>query len=146
MPIPHDDDDLMREFEQETLDLDAFRHADHVRLAWAYLSHYSLIHVLARITKAHKRLASHRGHPEIYHETITCAYIVLIYERMQRGNNGEDWASFSLANPDLLDWNEPILNRYYTSATLKSDRARRAFVVPDRDLSDRPISQSRSGS
>jgi hypothetical protein len=146
MALPQDDRDLIREFEQETLDLAAFHHADHVRLARAYLLRYSLMQVLARFPNSLKTLATRKGHPEIYHETITCAYIVLIHDRMQRGSGGDDWASFSRANPDLLNWAEPILNRYYSPETLKSEKARGAFVVPDRDLDAPQVSRRCSGS
>ena len=45
-------------------------------------------------------------------------------------------------NRDLLTWKPSILERYYTSDTLFSDRARRSFVLPDRVVAD-PVNDSR---
>ena len=37
-------------------------------------------------------------------------------------------------NPDLLIWKDGVLSRYYREATLKSDLARRVFVLPDKSF------------
>jgi hypothetical protein len=47
---------------------------------------------------------------------------------------GAEWDEFARENPDLLVWRDGILSRYYSEATLKSDLARRVFVLPDRCL------------
>lgn len=108
-----------------------FRHRDHVRLAWTYLCQAPLDGALARFTTRLKDFAASAGHPEKYHETITWAYMVLINERMQRGADGS-WQAFADANPDLLDYENSILNCYYTPETLGSALARKNFLMPDR--------------
>lgn len=40
--------------------------------------------------------------------------------------------AFAERYPELLAWKPSILDRYYTTETLTSDRARRTFVMPDR--------------
>jgi hypothetical protein len=45
---------------------------------------------------------------------------------------GASWEEFALLNPDLLTWKDGILSRYYRESTLKSDLARKVFVLPDR--------------
>ena len=42
------------------------------------------------------------------------------------------WSEFAAANPDLLARRPSVLATYYSEALLSSDRARRAFVMPDR--------------
>ena len=55
-----------------------------------------------------------------------------IRERMERGGAGRDFEEFEAANPDLTTWKPSILASYYREETLRSDLARRVFVLPDR--------------
>ena len=52
-----------------------------------------------------------------------------------------------MQNPDLLVWKDGILSRYYREATLKSDLARRVFVLPDKCLARQtsPVEVGRHG-
>ena len=118
-------------FESDTLPDDSFHHADHVRLAFAYLSQYPVLQALDRFATGLKRFAAARGKTQLYNETITCAYIFLIRERMARCAV-TDWEEFSRKNSDLFVWKDGILSRYYHEATLKSDLARTVFVLPDK--------------
>jgi hypothetical protein len=108
-----------------------FHHADHVRLAFAYLCLYSPFEALERFVSALKRFAAARGKTGLYHETITHAYFFLIRERMARGATS-DWDEFVRQNPDLLPWKPGILGRYYSEATLNSELARAVFLFPDK--------------
>jgi hypothetical protein len=42
------------------------------------------------------------------------------------------WEAFADRNSDLLVWKGGILTRYYAESTLKSDLARKVFVLPDK--------------
>jgi hypothetical protein len=121
---------LIYEFEQNTGSDSAFHHADHVRLAFAYLSEYPIFEALSRFCDALKRFAAARGKSDRYHETITWAYFFLIHERMA-GSSGT-WEEFAGCNPDLLTWKGGILGRYYEDRTLKSELARKVFLMPDK--------------
>jgi hypothetical protein len=125
------DEQLIHNFENDTLPDDSFHHADHVRLAYAYLSQYPVLVALGKFVSALKRFAAARGKTQLYNETITWAYFFLIHERMAR-HQAADWDAFTRLNPDLLSWNDGILNRYYHESTLRSDLARAVFVFPDR--------------
>ena len=125
--------ELIRCFESDAIPEPSFRHVDHVRLAFAYLCEYPPLHALERFSSALKRFASAHGKKQIYNETITCAYFFLIHERMARGQ-GVDWDEFAQRNTDLLIWKNGILTRYYREATLKSDSARKIFLLPDKCL------------
>jgi hypothetical protein len=124
-------EELIHQFEADTVPEDSFHHADHVRLAFAYLSEYPAVQALDQFCRALQRYATARGKPQRYHETITHAYFFLIRERMARCPAG-DWDDFSHRNADLLAWKDGILTRYYEEATLKSDLARMVFVFPDK--------------
>jgi hypothetical protein len=125
------DQELIRQFESCTLPPDGFHHADHVRLAFAYLSESSPLEALERFTAALKRYAGFLGKPQLYHETITHAYFFLIRERMSR-IPASGWEDFAKANADLLQWKGGLLQRYYREGTLQSQLARSVFLFPDK--------------
>jgi hypothetical protein len=124
-------EDFIRHFEADTLPGDSFHHADHVRLAFAYLSECPVLEALDRFATALKRYAAARSKSQLYHETITHAYFFLIRERIARCG-ATDWDAFVGANPDLFVWKNGILTRYYQEGTLQSDLARSVFLFPDK--------------
>lgn len=126
-----DDRALLNEFETGSLAKEAFGHREHVRVAWLYVREYGLPDAFGRFRDALKRFATAKGAPQLYHETITWAYLLLIQERMAR-NAVETWEGFASANADLLRWKPSLLDRYYTHDLLWSDLARATFVMPDR--------------
>jgi hypothetical protein len=108
-----------------------FRHREHVRLAYALLLREGdLAAALSAFRALLKRFAAHAGAAAKYHETITCAYVVLISERMHDRAYASS-AAFLADNPDLLDHRGGALARYYdVEALTASPRARAAFVLP----------------
>jgi hypothetical protein len=124
-------EELIRCFESDAVPENSFHHADHVRLAFAYLCGYPVLQALEKFATALKRFAAARGKTQLYNETITCAYFFLIRERMARSGCA-DWEEFAHHNPDLLIWKDGILGRYYKEATLRSDLARAVFLFPDK--------------
>jgi hypothetical protein len=125
--------EIISRFESGDVPESGFHHADHVRLAFAYLRSYPVLSALEKFSTALKQFAACHGKTQLYNETITWAYIFLIAERIARSGVEElDWDEFAEKNPDLLVWNGGILTRYYEDATLKSDLARRAFIFPDK--------------
>src|SRR5580658_3744594 len=122
---------LIQTFEAAALPPDSFHHADHVRLAFAYLRKYPPLQALEKFSAALQRYADARGKSQRYHETVTYAYFFLIRERIARSSISE-WDEFARRNPDLLVWKNGILTRYYQEATLQSDLARTVFLFPDK--------------
>jgi len=127
-----EDQEFLSQFENCTLPNGSFHHREHVRVAWLYLRSYTLMETLSRFSAGLKRFAAAHGKPNLYHETITWAYVLLINERIARKGRAHTWDEFVEANPDLFDWKNSVLKTYYTEATLKSDFARNAFVFPDK--------------
>jgi hypothetical protein len=128
------DDELLEQFETLTLPEESFHHRDHVRLTRIYLSRYPILDVLGRLSAGLAATARMRGRPERYHETITWAFVFLVRERMARTGANQSWEEFANANVDLLNWKESVLRGYYQDVTLRSDLARRTFLLPDRLL------------
>ncbi len=123
--------EFIQQFESGNIAPPDFHHADHVRLAFAYLQQYTILEALQRFSLALKRFAASLGKADRYHETITYAYFFLVRERMAQVEALE-WDEFAKANPDLLVWKNGILNRYYQERTLNSELARRVFILPDK--------------
>lgn len=120
---------IVAEFEHGRAPGGSFHHADHVRVAFAYLSEFAFPDAVTRFRDALTRFAVGAGKPQLYHETITLAYLALINQR--RAGQQQSWDEFSRENPDLLVWKNGVLSRYYRPETLNSDLARKTFVLPD---------------
>ncbi len=127
-----EDKESIERFESCTLRGADFHHRDHVRIVWLYLQKNSVLETLDRFSAGLKRLATANGKPDLYHETITWAYVFLIHGRMEHKEPKQSWSQFVAANSDLFDWKDNILKSYYHDDTLKSEKARRTFVFPDR--------------
>ena len=125
------DQEFIEQFENCLYPAELFDHSQHVKLAWLYLRMYEPLEALAIFMQSLKRYATHLGKTNLYHETITWAYIFLIHERMAKGEETE-WKDFAEHNADLLNWKDNILKNYYRDETLQSERARRLFVFPDK--------------
>jgi hypothetical protein len=113
----------------ESTELEPFSHVEHVRVAWWYLRTLPLADALARCSTGIRRFAAARGATEKYHETITVAFMLLITERVNAAP-ALSWDEFAAANRDLFS--RSLLSHHYSEELLNSDRARRAFVMPDR--------------
>jgi hypothetical protein len=125
------DQELIEQFEDGTLPIEGFHHREHVRTAFLYLTKYPVLEALQIFPRTLRRFAEARGKPQLYHQTITWAYIFLIQERMARAGSKQSWEEFARDNPDLLVWKDGILTRFYRSETLTSELARTVFLLPD---------------
>ena len=121
----------MQAFESSALPAESFHHADHVKMAFLYLQKYPPLEALARFSSSLKKFAAANGKPNLYNETVTWAFLLLIRERLARSASPQDWDAFSTLNPDLLRWDGNILKKYYRPETLNSAMAKRVFLFPD---------------
>lgn len=122
-------DEQLAALETGTLDLATFPHVEHMRLGYEMLQRYSFAEALARYSRGLKLLVAKAGEPEIYHETMTAAFLALIGERQARAGHGS-WREFIDANAELLD--KRCLEGWYDPEQLASDLARRTFCLPHR--------------
>ena len=121
--------DELRALEAGALDPSQFPHQEHVRLAYGMLERYPFGEAVARFSRGLKLVTAKAGRPEVYHETITVAFLAVIGERRAR-SVAKSWAEFKEHNGDLLD--KRCLERWYPAEQLKSDMARRTFCLPAR--------------
>ena len=137
-----EDKEFIERFEDCTLSGANFHHRDHVKVVWLYLRGNSVLETLGKFSAGLKKFAAANGKPHLYHETITWAYVFLIHERIARTVNECSWAEFVADNADLFDWKDNILKAYYQNETLRSEAARRMFVLPDKLLTTTPNSET----
>lgn len=124
------DDEFVAAFEDATLPEEAFKHADHVRLAWIYLRRMPLLDAIRLYGKGLREFASAHGAPGRYHETITWAFVILVNERLHDSGRDLTWADFARDNPDLVRFKDGVFFRYYDPEVLESEVARATFVLP----------------
>ncbi|MGI8432911.1 MAG: hypothetical protein ACR2MW_11560 [Chthoniobacterales bacterium] len=119
--------DLLSAFEEGRIDPAQFPHRAHVQVSYELLERHRFPEALLHLARGLRRLAAKAGKPEIYHETITAAFLALIAERRGRGSPGS-WEEFAARNPDLL--RKELLADIYEPAVLQSELARETFILP----------------
>lgn len=122
------DEAFLNQFEQCTLPKEYFKHKGHLRIAWLYLGKYSFPEACDHIRSGIKRYAASLGASQIYHETMTMAWVRLVFNAMQT-QRAETFADFEAANPQLF--NSKLIHEYYSASLLQSDAAKQAWIEPD---------------
>jgi hypothetical protein len=119
---------LKQQFETKTLQNEAFRHREHVRLTWIYLTLEGPSEVAVRLCRSLLDLATSHGKAQRFHHTLTVAWVRIIEsERCSHPNIPFD--ELVIACPRLLDKDTPLT--YYSRERLYSDEARQEWVEPD---------------
>ena len=119
---------LTKAFENRSLDATAFRHVDHVAVAYEMLRRYDFLDAITRYAACIRTLAIEAGAPRKYNATITVAFMSLIAERMEAAP-ADGFDDFIARNPDLLS--KTLIQERYTPERLQSDLARQVFLMPD---------------
>jgi hypothetical protein len=118
---------LLEQFEAGQVEPALFRHRDHVQIGYELLERLPFPEALLHLARGLRRLAANAGKPEVYHETITAAFLALIAERRLRGSYS-GWEDFAARNPDLL--RKQVLDEIYEPTLLQSPVARQTFILP----------------
>ena len=114
-------------FERGEVDLASFSHREHVRMAFELLERHTFLEALDRFARALRFITARANKADVYHVTITVAFLALIAQRRAE-SPGSSWEDFIVRNSDLGD--KKVLERWYDPAALKSPVARTAFVLP----------------
>jgi pyridoxamine 5'-phosphate oxidase len=123
----------------EAADLSDFRHADHVRVAWAYVERDGPDRALTAMLDGIRRFSIAKGAPDKFHHTMTRAWLELIVDARTRHPEARTASALIAACPALAD--SRAIDRFYSAETLGSDRARASWVEPDQS----PVSASAAG-
>jgi len=130
------DDELIESFQDCSLAVECFQHADHVRMAFLHLSRYPRLQAIQRFSHSLAKFAAAHDKPTLYYETITWAFVLLIRERMARAGHQRTRVEFSANNKDLLTSEDNVLKKYCRDETLSSTLARRTFQLPDKVMTE----------
>jgi hypothetical protein len=91
-------------FESCSLRADAFRHYEHVRLAWIYLGVAPIEEATLWMATGILRFALHHsGSTAKYNEALTRAWVRLVARARAVSNNAATFTVFAEANPMLFD-------------------------------------------
>ncbi|WP_303976915.1 hypothetical protein [Dongia mobilis] len=131
------DDDFLAALESCRLPAADFTHAAHVRAGFLYLKRHDYAEALGAMRRTIMAFAASIGKAELYHETITVAFMTLINERMASMVEAADWPSFEGQNGDLIT-GQPLA-AHYTPERLANPLARRVFLLPDRGTSTQRV-------
>lgn len=116
-----------------TLPAEQFDHRGHVRAAFLYSREPTFPAALTRVRRTIQAFNRANNGPDSlkrgYHETITRAFLWLVYCAARSTGPHKDAESFFAAHPDLLA--KEVLQRYYSAERLWTMRAKREFVSPD---------------
>jgi hypothetical protein len=119
------DDEFLAAFNTCKLPLSSFHHGDHLRLAWLLLHRKPFDEALAQVREGIRRFAAHHGKHDLFHETITTAWMKLLAT-----HDEPNFSEFVAINEHRL--NPALLHRFWTPAALNSEAARSHWVPPDK--------------
>lgn len=127
------DEQFIEEFERCGFERSGFAHRSHVRMAWIYVRHLGLSRAVDRATAGIRKLAVSKGQSQLYHDTITRAWVYLVAAAVSAAPDVDDFQEFVEREPRLLD--KTFIADYYSPPLLSSAAARAGWQPPDR----RPI-------
>jgi len=119
------DEAFLRAFGTGELPTSSFRHGDHLRLAWLRLDALETDDAITQVRRDIERFAISKGAGHIYHVTITTAWV-----RLLATHSEPTFDEFIAANQHRLTHH--LLHRFWTPDLLSSQKARSAWVEPDR--------------
>ena len=128
-----DDETFLEQFESAAWPLAEWHHKQHIKVAYLYLRRYSLDTAIARMSAGVKKYNAAHNVPEGldrgYHETMTQAWMRLVYFTLCEYGPAENTEAFYEANPQLSQ--KKTLRFFYTRETFMSPKAKAEFVPPD---------------
>lgn len=136
------DVELLAAFEACTLPMDAWNHRAHVRVASIYASRHNLAEAVCRMRSSIQAYNASRNTPDAldrgYHETMTVAFMRLVFAANQLTGPHESSVEFCEAHPELLD--RTVLRTFYSKERILTWQAKADFAEPD--LAPLPVCES----
>jgi hypothetical protein len=127
------DEEHLRRFEDQSLPLDQWTHRAHLKVAYLYLRQFSFEKALSRMRGGIKAYNAAHGIVDSptggYHETMTQAWLQLIYVALRQFDAAECADAFLDAQTQLGE--KRVLLWFYSRDRLMSPEARATFVAPD---------------
>lgn len=127
------DDEFLAAFEDCSLPFEQWTHRAHVRVAYLYSSRHDLESAIDRMRAGIKAYNKATDTPEAidrgYHETITQAFMRLVFTANLQSGPHESSDAFCEAHPELLA--KQALLTFYSRDRIMSWEAKQAFMEPD---------------
>ena len=124
--------ELYRRIRDGSFPPEAFSHAEHIRLAWYYLTEWPLPEAMDRFERDFRAYVARIGAQAKYHHTITRGLLELLASHLDEPALRRDWNAFRADARPAFDDALTLLKRYWNEDTLFSDAARKGWVAPDR--------------
>ena len=122
------DGEFLAALEAGTLPPERFDHRGHLRAAFLYLGRHDFPGACVAMKQAIRRFAAALGKADLYHETVTIAYLALIAERLIEEPAKLDFAAFLERYPELAS--REYFERYYPRGVLDAPETKATFVLP----------------
>ncbi|MBO6918886.1 MAG: hypothetical protein JJ858_10690 [Rhizobiaceae bacterium] len=126
--------EVIRDYEEYTdaflsqeVDANDFSHLDHVCVAREIILRFDFLMAVQIFSESIHSMAMNAGASDKFNLTVTLAFMSIISERMQ---SGEDLEGFVKTNQDLL--HTDFMEAYYTKDRLNSSKAKGIFLMPDK--------------
>ncbi len=123
------DDEFLRAFEACELKHGTFHHADHIRLAWIYVTRLGENDAQGRLLAGIRKMALHAGAPQKFLCTTTIAWTRLVAAAQGSAATVPDFSAWVQLHPELFD--RHLLAKYYSPGRLETPEARTGWVEPD---------------
>jgi hypothetical protein len=123
------DDEFMAAFEHGEIAGSTFHHADHIRLAYLYLTRFPMRDAEQRVLIGIRSMAARLGVPEKFNYTQTAAWLRVISAEIALHPEQGRFDEWVVAHQRLLDMT--LLGQHYTKELLNSDRARSGWAPPN---------------
>lgn len=136
IPIRMNINQLVEQFEAQSIAGGDFNHRNHLRVAWHYINHYPVSSARERIHQGLIKLTKVLGAEEKYHRTMTDFFIDYLLQ-VKWYLNTDSWEQVEGCCGYLLKDAKSLIGIYYSESLLESNEARKEYVEPDRLALDR---------
>jgi hypothetical protein len=127
------DDEFLSRFETQGFAHDEWRHRDHLRAAYLYLTRHDFETALTRMRTGIQALNASHHVPESltrgYHETLTVAWLTLVAAMLTEYGPAGTADEFLDGQPQLCQKN--ALRFFYSRDRIVTPEAKATFVEPD---------------
>ena len=127
------DEAFLEQFETGAWPLEDWHHRQHIKVAYLYLSKYPFHTAMDRIRERIKAYNNLHNIPDMptsgYHETMTQAWMRLVYLTLRQYGPAESADAFFERSPQLSE--KKILRLFYSPDVFMSPRAKFEYVEPD---------------
>jgi len=123
------DAEFLQAFEECKLNHASFHHADHIRLAWIYVSRQGGSEAEARLLAGIRKMALHVNAPQKFLYTTTVAWTRLVAAAHEGGPRAAHFLEWIESHPELLE--RDLLAKHYSPGRLETPEARAGWVEPD---------------